>query len=137
MHHAVVAETRPGDVVPNTPDRDQQAFGPSEIDGPDDVFRAGAADDHCRPPVDHRIVYFTCFVIVWLAGKDQLSAQRALKLLQSGLSEHAYLPVCWIAGRVVQRHASSLAFLPVYRRCGHETMMMLQSRQHSACRGTY
>jgi hypothetical protein len=54
--HPVVAAGMAGDRMTAAADRDQQVMLAREVDGIDDIRRAGAPDDQCRTPPMHGVV---------------------------------------------------------------------------------
>ena len=67
-HDAVVADCRPGDVVPAAAHRQGQVVLPGEVHGGDDIGRAGTHDDDERSLVDHSVPDAPRLVVVRVAG---------------------------------------------------------------------
>ena len=68
------------DVVPTSPDREQQPVLPSQVDAVDDVGFARAPDDKARPAIDREVLDHPDLVVLGVAGSNDRPAEQHAEL---------------------------------------------------------
>jgi hypothetical protein len=91
-HHAAVAHRRAGDVVAAAADRDLESPLAGEGDRRGDVAGVGAAHDHGRPAIDHRVPDGAHGVVGGIAGPDDGALDGGCQRLRV---DHASGTVHW------------------------------------------
>jgi hypothetical protein len=109
--HAVVAGAQPGAVVATAADGQRQAAVAREADGLRDVLSRGAARDHRRPLVDHRIVDAARLVVVGVVGSDQAALEPG-ELFPGDLGDRHHRCHCVLLIGVCKGGRVATAMLP-------------------------
>lgn len=77
--HAAVADRQAGDIVTAATDRDADAMGSCERDGPSDVLGTGTIGDHRRPLVDGAIPDLARLVVIDAPFEDHVALEPQLR----------------------------------------------------------
>ena len=91
QHHAALADGVAGDVVPAAAHGQRCARLTREIDRGHHICGTGAAHDHARTPVDHRVPDAAGGVIAFLAGNQHGTPHPPLELLDHRLRNHRHV----------------------------------------------
>ena len=89
-HQAVVADAKADGVVAAAANRHDQLLLAREVHCGLHVCDVGAFRDQPGPAIDHSVVDLACLVVLRIARRDELAAQRTLESNNRGVTQHVY-----------------------------------------------